>query len=1090
MGRLKEIQGGISVPQLHIKWEKEKGFYEVGEVGTGVQIFVKDVIKSPDIFGLKVGLNSTKLENRKNEFLEERKSKDLRRPDITIYMTPEIIIPVEVEKYQNINAGKDQLLQYQVDFDKKYGILTDGDTWRFYINNVYTQYSLKTILGKTEVFLEFWREYTKPEKYYLSFFEEPGQRSLLKETELLAVEENRQVFFEDITKLIKSFKNKLDIEQYLTDMPAKERAKTAVEITYAYIIQFILYKTLVDNRFDEFPKQYEILVESIHNYLKENRLKDILGSIDNISAEISKNIYRPFSSEQNFIADRLLELYRSPQNELRDVSPWLDIFVFIKKYNFAEVRNEIFGYIYENYLKAQYEDQNKGQYFTDPAVVNFMLEQVGYTPDNLRDRISTEGNTISLIDPACGSGTFLYSAVDALIKAIGTDTEQSIKLIEELVNKDIFGLDIAEFPLYLAEMNILMRMLPLIINEQYNNPVEKKLKVFKTRDSIAEFMDTALRNTIHDIDVAAQQNNGQGFLFKEKLDLGYASYVRNEDDLKEMKESLESRPCCLRRRFDFVISNPPYIGYNESSKQGILILKLIKSGKNKLADLNNIYGVNLHSTPLRTKKSPPKPNLYAFFIALGLALLKDNAVLCYIIPQTILTAGDLDVIRYHLAKFTTIEKIITFSGKMFLGRGLKQHRPVPTSSLIFVVRRKYPDKQHCVKIINCKDVSDELETMLQNIRQDKMTETRKLLQGKLLENVSNWSFIKQEKSFLDFSNAYRINTDSISIYYNHSLAQHNFKSKFYFDIGYNIDETNIQDKPAKETKNYEYPKINSKYYSIRGRKGYYPNIKTGNTKFKIKLLKNNQGYNLLDSNHKVIWSYINFIKFHFTSLPVIWARNQICGIGSNNKNELLYLFSILNSAVTNKILESNLKAENEKDYLVSIASVKEFVRVPKIAQISQFIKDEIIKRAEEMLGLEEVKLADLVDFSRVLMQKFDSASVSDNNLILYRDKKQTRLRIKSNPSLIQKTTSDKYETGKMEFEKGLIKLSELKSLPVIDFDRQAALKDYIDDLVFALYFNVPLTKVGLEYTDQIKKLCKKSNYYILDKERKKCQEKC
>lgn len=1071
--------GLLSISELRSKWRKEKSFYEVREVGTGVEIFVKDVLKSLDVFSLKVGLKSTPDEKRKNEFLEKETSKGRNRPDITIFISPEIIIPVEVEKYQNINAGKGQLLQYQIDLEKKYGILTDGYTWRFYNNNVYTQYTLQTIFDNTEIFLEFWQEYTKPERYYLAFFEEQGQLSLLKETEPLPVDEYRQLFFEDITKLIASFKNKLDIEGYLNGLPKREKAKTAIEITYAYIIQFILYKTLVDNEFDEFPKEYATLVEAIYKHLKENRFKDILGVIDGISATISKNIYRPFSKEQGFITKKLLELYHKPFNELHHVSPWLDIFVFIKKYNFAEVRNEIFGYIYENYLKALYEDEKKGQYFTDPAVVNFMLEQIGYTPENLKSKITPDGNTISLIDPACGSGTFLYSAVDTLIRTIGPGSEQRAKKVEELVNKDIFGLDIAEFPLYLAEMNILMRMLPLIINKKYNNPVEKKIKVFKTRDSISEFMDTALRNTINDIDIAVQKSRGQGFLFKEELDLGYVSYVRDEDDLKEMKESLETRPRCPRRRFDFVIANPPYVGYNESSKQGVLIFKLIKPGKNKKADLNNIYGVNLHSTPIRTKKSPPKPNLYAFFIALGLSLLKDNAKLCYIIPQTILTAGDLDVLRYHLAKFTTIEKIITFGGKMFIGRGLKQNRPVATSSLIFVVRRCQPDRRNYVEIINCEDVSAEIEATIQNIRDGRKISKKKILQGELLENVTNWNFIKQEKAFLEFYEMYNRTTESISAYYNHALAEHNFKSKFYFDIGYNIDEKSVLDKPAEKVANYQYPKLDKKYYSIKKIKGYYPDVRSGTSRFKIKLLKNNQAYHLLDSDYKIIWSYINFNKFHFTSTPVIWARNQICGIGSKNKNELLYLFSVLNSPVTNRILESNLKSENEKDYLVSIASVKEFVRVPEITESNQLIKAEVIKRAEEILALEDVKLADLVDFSNVMVQKFDAVSVKGDSLVLCNDKKERKLKIKSGKALVEKTIADNYRSDKLEFESVKVKLSELKSLPAIDFEKQEVLKDYIDDLVFALYFNIPLTKVGFEHADEIKRECEKSTYYQL-----------
>jgi len=1066
----------LSISELRTKWRKEETFYQVGEVGTGVQIFVKDVLKSPEVFALKVGLNSTKLENRKNEFLEEKKSRGSRRPDITIFITPEIIIPVEVEKYENINAGKGQLLQYQIDLEKKYGILTDGYTWRFYNNNVYTQYTLKTIFEETDIFLEFWHEYIKQEKYYLAFFEEHGQLSLLKETEQLPVEDYRQLFFEDITNLIGSFKNKLDIEGYLNELPKKEKAKTAVEITYAYIIQFILYKTLVDNEFDDFPKEYETLVRAIHRDLKKNSFKGILGIIDGISATISKNIYRPFAEEQRFISDTLLDLYRKPQNELHDVSPWLDIFVFIKKYNFAEVRNEIFGYIYENYLKALYEDQKKGQYFTDPAVVNFMLEQIGYTSENIKKRIAPDKNTISLIDPACGSGTFIYSAVDALIRTIGPDSEQRARKVEELVNKDIFGLDIAEFPLYLAEMNILMRMLPLVINEKYNNPIEKKIKVFKTRDSIAEFMDTALRNTINDIDVASQKNNGQGFLFKQKLDLGYASYVRDEDDLKEMKDSLEDWPRCPRRRFDFIIGNPPYVGYNECSKQKVLIFDLLKKREVKLSD---IYGVNLHSTPMRTKKSPPKPNLYAFFIALGLALLKDNAKLCYIIPQTILTAGDLDVLRYHLAKFTTIEKIITFSGKMFIGRGLKQKKPVPTSSLIFVLRRAQPNKRNYVEIVNCKDTGAEIETAIENIRCGRKVTKKRIAQIKLSENLASWNFIIHTKALLDFYEIYKATTDGISIYYNHGLANYTFKSKFYFDIGYNIDERNILRKPNEKIENYRYPKLNRKYYSIKEHKGYYPNIRDGSSKFKIRLLKNNQGYKLLDSDHKIVWSYINFNKFHFSSFPVIWARNQMCGIGSKNKNELLYLFSILNSLVTNVILESNLKSENEKDFLVSIASIKEFVRIPRINDSNKVIKDEIIKIAGEILSLEDVRLSNFVGFSRVMMQKFDAVSVKGNNLVLFKDRKERRLKIKSNKALVEKTITDKYRSDELEFEHEKIRLSELKSLPVIDFEKQADLKGYIDDLVFALYFNIRLTKVGFNYVAEIKKLCQKNKFYKL-----------
>jgi len=609
----------VTISQLKSKWNKEREIYKISEVGSGTQIFVKDVLHCKSLFKLKKGLKSTTLVKRKNEFLEEVITKERRQSDIVIYISSDIIIPVEIEKYQNIEAGKKQLLNYQTDLDKKYGILTDGYHWRFYNNNVFREFNLKQILDKTDIFWEFWKGYIKPEFYYLLFFESFGQLSLFKQDKL-PVEQNRQMFFKDITNLIRGFKNKLRVEGYFSGIDKKTKNKMATEITYAYIIQFILYKTLVDNSFGTFEKEFKNTVEEIHKYIKKERYKNILGTIDGISAKISENIYRPFKKEQEFIQNKLLDLYRRVKNELSEVSPWLDIFVFTKKYNFANIENEIFGYIYENYLKELYEETKKGQYFTDPAVVNFMLQQIGFTSEEIKERYNKDKNRISLIDPACGSGTFLYSAVNEIIKSFANHSEEKSKQIEEIVNNNIFGLDIEEFPLYLAEMSFLMRMLPLIITEKYNNPVIKKIKVFKTKDSIAEFLDTGLKNTMRDIEVMKARVGQLSMGFKE-LDLGYKSYVREKTDLEEMKKSLEELPKIPRRRFDYVTSNPPYVGYNEASKQKVLVIKFIQEKK---AQMSNIYGVNLNTVPGRIKAYAPKPNLYAFFIALGMALLKDG----------------------------------------------------------------------------------------------------------------------------------------------------------------------------------------------------------------------------------------------------------------------------------------------------------------------------------------------------------------------------------------------------------------------------------------------------------------------------------
>ena len=1052
----------MNIKELNAEWIKDKDKFRRKELGTGVQNFVKKVLESEDIFNLKEGKLSTKLENRKNEYIQEQNTKTRNRADFVIYINSEIIIPVEVEQYGNIKAGEIQLFTYQNDLEKQYGILTDGYKWRFYNNNIFREFTIDEIFSNVDNFIVFWNEYIKPENYYLSFFENKTKNPLFQKTKTLSVEENRQIFFEDITRLIKNFKNKLQLEGYVSGTNQKDKEKKAVELTYAYIIQFILYKTLVDNDFGNFANEFDDRVVRIYENLKENKYKEILGIIDGISAQISENIYKPFSKEQEYITQKILQIYRSLQNTISDVSPWLDIFIFIKKYNFSNIENEIFGYIYENYLKELYSDEKRGQYFTDPAIVNFMLHEIGYTSDVIKKKYAE--NSISLIDPSCGSGTFLYAAVNQIIKAFGNGNNEKSKLIETIVNENIFGLDIEEFPLYLAEMNILMRLLPLIINKKYNNPIDKKIKVFLTKDSVAEFFDTALRNTINDISV----KSGQLSINFDELDLGYKSYVREEDDLEEMKRSLEEHPKISRRRFDYVIGNPPYVSYNECSKQSLLTFELIKKGK---VQLNNIYGVNLHSIPNNPKKYAPKPNLYAFFIALGLALLKDNGKLCYIIPQNILTASDLDVIRYHLSKNTTIEKIVIFNSKMFINRGVKQNKIIPTSSLIFVVSKNKlpPMSNHEVEIINYKNENHSIDKTLENILHGKYIDKKKISQNILLKNVKNWNFVKQNKKFLSFYESYQNNTVDISIYYDHVTAKQFFGNKFYFDGSFNIPTKDIQTKKIDDNDYWEIPHLKSDGFRVKT-EGFYPKNR------KIKIAHGSQGMIMLNTEYKVIWRYVNPDKFFFIEGKNVLPRFQQFCIASNEKGEILYLLSLLNSRINLLLLKNLLKNEQEKDILIGLSIIKNFVRIPKINDRNKSIKNEIIQSTEEMLELEEKKLSDFIDFSNIMIQKFDEIKLEKDKLILIKDKNKFSLDIKGNniqKELIKKIINEKFINENVDN----ITLLDLKDLPIIDYDLQKQLKDYIDDLVFALYFNVTIDKLGLDEAQNIKDKCKKNQFY-------------
>jgi type I restriction-modification system DNA methylase subunit len=379
-------------------------------------------------------------------------------------------------------------------------------------------------------------------------------------------------------------------------------------------------------------------------------------------------------------------------------------------------------------LKDLYGATPKGQFFTAPTIVNYMLDELGYTPKEL----TKDKTKISIIDPACGAGTFLYSAVDRIIEAYeGKGTVAEAAAIKELVDKNVFGLDIAEFPLFLAEMCILLRQLPLIVNELYNDPVEKKLKLFKTRDSISEFLDTGITAQKAPIDLLTHV---------QAMALDYKSFMRDDENLLEMLRSMQSNGQD-RLRFDYVLSNPPYVAYLECLRNKAEFTQKIKDKSDTSITLGNVFGVNLHSVPNHPKRYRPNPNLFAFFFALGLGLLKDNGKLCYIIPQTLLTAGDLDVLRYHLANNVSIEKIITFSGNMFIGRGLKQNKAIPTSSMVIFVQKKKPHKNNAVKVIRFHFDTDKKGSDFTALLKGKKRATTSIPQSILAEHWDNWNFI-------------------------------------------------------------------------------------------------------------------------------------------------------------------------------------------------------------------------------------------------------------------------------------------------------------------------------------------------------------
>ena len=1031
--------------ELLLLWESNKETYASQEIGSGTQSFVRNVIESSDVFGL--GEGSLKQENytKKSDYVAEI-AKNRNRADFVLRISDEIQIPIEVEKYGNIKAGIEQLARYQSVWDMKYGILTDGYEWRFYIGTRVYGITLNELLDDS--FQTFWQDYIKIDNYYLFYFDHHEQGKLFKD-EPKDIELEIGIFFENITTLIRKFRDKLKLEQYFTDtMDQKEKEKRATEITYAYIIQFILYKVLVDNKFSAFKDSFDDIREAIAETLKQPSsiaFNGILNLITRMTNQISENIYRPFAQEQKFISKKLEGILTSPKNTIVDIAPWLDMFVFIDGFTFKNIKNEIFGHVYENYLKELYAEENRGQYFTHPAVVDFMLKEIGYTEETLR---TNDYQDMSIIDPSCGSGTFLYKIVDIIVDSFGSDVTRAKQELSNLVHENVFGLDIEEFPLYLAEMSILMRMLSFIVDEEHNNAMDKKIKVFKTHDSVAEFIGEA------------QESNE---LFTTQLALGYDSFMRDEANLNDLKDSLKGSDWkkdnvgqhAPRRRFNYVIGNPPYIGSNLCYKQKVLIYELIKQKKVRL---NNVHGMNLHSIPNHPKKHRPDINLWAMFIALGQGLLKDNGTISYIIPQTLLINPDYDVLRYYLSHKMVIEKIFIFANKLFIDRGIKTKKPVITSSLIFVVKKVSSEldanqqeeliKNNQVELIRYNIADKDPVECMQEMKTRKNCTIDIIPQTTLKNELRSWNHLFKGQRFLDLLKKYEDNTQSIQKYYDHGESKKISSEPFYFDGFYVFDTKKIQNSIFTNCLKWIDVGATFSHYKIRG---YIENTREGVDKDPLITLRNaNQGFRMLDSKYKIIWSVMRPNKFIFTRESNITCMGQNYGaIGSDNLEEMLYLFILLNSNISWYMLTTICQVYNENRFsvLLQVKNIKDFIRVPIITEKNQSLKDRLIVIAQQILDAEKPLFKDCLDLSHLMVQKFTSIELVNNELVFTHGTDTTTIKLKEiEPPRIQYNLNLYLKEHKKD-----LSLLTFKTFPCVDNILIDELMTEANTIIYSLY---------------------------------------
>src|SRR5712692_761451 len=333
----------------------------------------------------------------------------------------------------------------------------------------------------------------------------------------------------------------------------------------------------------------------------------------------------------------------------------------LSRFDFAGVDSDIIGTIYNTYVNRK-EKREKGQYYTPTAIVNYILDSVGYTS------MAMIGSQKRLIDPACGSGSFLVAAAKRFVAAYkgnSTQVEDPVAVLE-CVQQNMFGFDLNPFACYLAEVNLLIQVLDLV---KLAHDAGKRPKIERFH--------------IYNVDALARPTGGYYYPH-------FSTLLAEENDyVDQIKRRAHGTP--YANGFAFVVANPPYgATLSESYKETL---------RSDWADV--FYG---------------QPDTYTFFLKLGLELLATNGKLGFITPNTYLMGKNTAALRCKLLTMGRIEQIVD------LPQGIWPDANVDCV-LLFVAAESDEEKRKAqqvqINLLGLRDMLDKLteqawaETMIQ-----------------------------------------------------------------------------------------------------------------------------------------------------------------------------------------------------------------------------------------------------------------------------------------------------------------------------------------------------------------------------------------
>jgi type I restriction-modification system DNA methylase subunit len=429
-------------------------------------------------------------------------------------------------------------------------------------------------------------------------------------------------------------------EALAKDIAVKNLKLSIQELNFAVqlTIDRIIFLRMCEDRGIEQYGQIQTLLNGTNTY---HRLRQIFYHADD---KYNSGLF-------DFRADRLTPELKLDDKPLKDI--FKNLYYPESPYEFSVLSADILGHVYEQFLgkvirlteshRAKVEEKPEvrkagGVYYTPTYIVDYIVKNtVGKLCDGKTPR---QIGSFKILDPACGSGSFLLGAYQYLLdyhrdwyqkdgpqkhtkeiyQGYGGQWYLTTQEKKKILLNNIYGVDIDPQAVEVTKLSLLLK----VLEGENQDTLGRQMKLFKER---------------------ALPDLGSNIKCGNSL-IGPDFYQGKQMDLLDSDEIYRINPFDWRKEFpdimnqggfDVVIGNPPYV-----RQEGLGVAK--------------IYFQSHYKT------FRPTADLYVNFVERGLILLKKTGLFGMIVSNKWLRAAYGKPLREFLSNNASVLQLIDLAG--------------------------------------------------------------------------------------------------------------------------------------------------------------------------------------------------------------------------------------------------------------------------------------------------------------------------------------------------------------------------------------------------------------------------------------------